>query len=82
MVQPLNGVIPWKLENEGAPDLHLLTKEEVELCNVLHIQPKPYLVIKETLLKEAMKQGGSLKKKDARAICKVGSTSLLFRSVF
>ncbi|EAL93359.1 hypothetical protein KXV70_005859 [Aspergillus fumigatus] len=82
VVQPLNGVIPWKLENEGAPDLHLLTKEEVELCNVLHIQPKPYLVIKETLLKEAMKQGGSLKKKDARAICKVGSTSLLFRSVF
>ncbi|GFF30688.1 transcriptional adapter 2 [Aspergillus udagawae] len=75
VVQPLNGVIPWKLENEGAPDLHLLTKEEVELCNVLHIQPKPYLVIKETLLKEAMKQGGSLKKKDARAICKTVSYS-------
>lgn len=71
VIQPLNGVIPWKLENDGAPDLHLLTKEEVELCNVLHIQPKPYLVIKETLLKEAMKQGGSLKKKDARSICKV-----------
>jgi transcriptional adapter 2-alpha len=33
--------------------------------------PKPYLVVKETLLKEAMKQGGSLKKKDARTICKV-----------
>ncbi|KAL2217939.1 putative SAGA complex subunit [Thermoascus aurantiacus ATCC 26904] len=71
VVQPLSGVVPWKLENEGAPDLHLLTKEEVELCNVLHIQPKPYLVIKETLLKEAMKQGGSLKKKDARALCKI-----------
>lgn len=70
-VQPLNGVIPWKLENEGAPDLHLLTKEEVELCDILHIQPKPYLVIKETLLKESMKSGGSLKKKDARTICKV-----------
>jgi transcriptional adapter 2-alpha len=71
VVQPLSGVIPWKLENDGAPDLHLLTKEEVEVCNVLHIQPKPYLVIKETLLKEAMKQGGSLKKKDARTMCKV-----------
>ncbi|KAL5043856.1 hypothetical protein BDW71DRAFT_187157 [Aspergillus fruticulosus] len=71
VVQPLNGVIPWKLENEGAPDLHLLTKEEVELCDVLHIQPKPYLVIKETLLKESMKAGGSLKKKDARALCKI-----------
>jgi hypothetical protein len=33
--------------------------------------PKPYLVVKETLLKEAMKQGGNLKKKDARIICKV-----------
>ncbi|CBF70441.1 chromatin-binding transcription regulator ADA2 [Aspergillus nidulans FGSC A4] len=71
VVQPLNGVIPWKLENEGAPDLHLLTKEEVELCDALHIQPKPYLVIKETLLKESMKAGGSLKKKDARALCKI-----------
>lgn len=71
VVQPLHGVIPWKLEDEGAADLHLLTKEEVEACNVLHIQPKPYLVIKETLLKEAMKQGGNLKKKDARSICKV-----------
>ncbi|KAI9934685.1 hypothetical protein ASPWEDRAFT_116578 [Aspergillus wentii DTO 134E9] len=73
VVPPLNGVVPWKLENDGAPDLHLLTKEEVEVCNVLHVQPKPYLVIKETLLKEAMKQGGSLKKKDARTICKIDS---------
>lgn len=71
IVQPLNGVVPWKLENDGAPDLHLLAKEEIDLCNALHVQPKPYLVIKETLLKESMKQNGSLKKKDARAICKV-----------
>lgn len=71
VVQPVNGINPWKLENEGAPDLHLLTKEEVELCNAVHVQPKPYLVIKEALLKEAMKQNGTLKKKDARTICKV-----------
>lgn len=45
VVQPLSGVIPWKLEDEGAADLHLLAKEEIELCNVLHVQPKPYLVI-------------------------------------
>ena len=77
VVQPLNGVIPWKLETEGAPDLHLLTKEEVELCNVLHIQPKPYLVVKESLLKESMKQNGTLKKKDARTICKVSIPTLL-----
>lgn len=74
VVQPLSGVAPRKLENEGAADLHLLTKEEVDLCNALHVHPKPYLVIKEALLKEAMKQGGSLKKKDARLICKVKSS--------
>jgi transcriptional adapter 2-alpha len=77
VVQPLNGVIPWKLENDKAADLHLLTKEEVDLCNALHIQPKPYLVIKEALLKEAMKSGGSLKKKDARILCKVSYHSML-----
>ena len=77
VVQPLNGVVPWKLENGIAADLHLLTEEEVELCNVLHINPKPYIVIKETLLKEAMKQGGSLKKRDARSMIKVCSIFLL-----
>ena len=70
-IPPLSGLVPWKLENGNAADLQLLTKEEVELCNILHINPKPYLMIKETLLKEAMKQGGSLKKKDARTLCKV-----------
>ncbi|BCR88012.1 chromatin-binding transcription regulator ADA2 [Aspergillus chevalieri] len=74
VIQPLTGVTPWKLETEGAPDLHLLTKEEIEVCNVLHIQPKPYLVVKETLLKEAMKQGGGLKRKDAKAACKIDTT--------
>ncbi|PGG97148.1 hypothetical protein AJ79_09329 [Helicocarpus griseus UAMH5409] len=71
VVPPINGLVPWNLENDKAPDLHLLTREEVELCNMLHIQPKPYLVIKEHLVKESMKQGGSLKKKDARSMCKI-----------
>lgn len=71
VVSQLNGVSPWKLDTEGVADLHLLTKEEKEVCNVLRLMPKPYLVVKETLLKEAMKQGGTLKKKDARTICKV-----------
>ncbi|KAJ6103607.1 Transcriptional adapter 2 [Penicillium sp. IBT 16267x] len=74
VVQPLSGVSPWKLDNEGAADLHLLTKEEAEVCNMLRLMPKPYLVVKETMLKEAMKQGGNLKKKDARAICKIEGT--------
>lgn len=77
VVQPLSGVPAWKLDSEGAADLHLLTKEEAEVCNTLRLMPKPYLVVKETLLKEAMKQGGALKKKDARAICKVSSQHCL-----
>lgn len=74
VVQPLSGVSPLKLETESAPDLHLLTKEEVDLCRVIRLQPKPYLVVKEALMKEAMKQNGSLKKKDAKNICKIDST--------
>ncbi|KAI2787581.1 Transcriptional adapter 2 [Penicillium oxalicum] len=74
VVQPLSGVPAWKLDSDRAADLHLLSPEEVKVCSVLHLMPKPYLVIKETLLKEAMKQGGSLKKKDARAICKIEGT--------
>ncbi|OQE31676.1 hypothetical protein PENSTE_c001G02437 [Penicillium steckii] len=74
VVQPLSGVSAWKLDSEGAADLHLLTAEEIDVCNALHLMPKPYLVVKETLLKEAMKQGGTLKKKDARTICKIEGT--------
>ncbi|CAG7956533.1 unnamed protein product [Penicillium nalgiovense] len=74
VVPPLSGMPSWKLDNDTAADLHLLTKEEAEVCNVLRLMPKPYLVVKETLLKEAMKQGGNLKKKDARIICKIEGT--------
>lgn len=71
VIQPINGLTPWKLENNKAPDVHLLSNEEVQLCNILHLKPKPYLSIKEHMLKEAMKQGGGLKKKDAKSMCKV-----------
>ena len=70
-IPPLSGTQPLKLTNENATDLHLLTKEEAELCSVLRIMPKPYLVIKEGLIKEAMKSGGGLKRKAARELCKV-----------
>lgn len=75
VVQPLNGTTPWKLEEErpAPPDLQLLGEEEIQLCNALHIRPKAYLTIKEALLREAMKQGGYLKKKEARSICRVSS---------
>ncbi|KAL8718029.1 MAG: hypothetical protein Q9225_004799 [Loekoesia sp. 1 TL-2023] len=70
-VPALNGTVPLKLANENATDLHLLTKEEADLCSALRLMPKPYLVIKEGLIKEAMKSGGGLKRKSAKEVCKI-----------
>ena len=67
---PISGVHPLKFESkEFIGDLHLLTPEEREVCSVLRIYPKPYVMIKETVLREAMKNGGSLKKKAVREMC-------------
>lgn len=71
--QPLSGVQPLHLSQENAPDLHLLTPEEAKLCEVVRLQPKPYLMIKEQILKEALKTNGSLKKKQAKEICRLDS---------
>jgi transcriptional adapter 2-alpha len=68
---PVSGVPPLKLTPENATDLHLLTKEEQELCSLLRMMPKAYIAIKDGLLREAMKTGGSLKKKAAREVCRV-----------
>lgn len=72
-VAPLSNTQPWKLEDDKtyAPDLQLLSEEEIQLCNNLHLRPKPYLTLKEGLIKEAMKQGGLLKKKEARTVCRI-----------
>ncbi|KAL8838230.1 MAG: hypothetical protein Q9170_002220 [Blastenia crenularia] len=69
-VPALNGTIPLKTANENTTDLHLLTNEEADLCSALRLMPKPYLVIKEGLIKEAMKSGGGLKRKSAKEVCK------------
>ena len=70
-IPAVNGVAPLKLTPDNATDLHLLTKEEAELCSVLRITPKAYLVIKDGIMREAMKAGGSMKRKTAREVCKV-----------
>ena len=75
-IQPLSGMQPLKLSSENVADLHLLAKEEAELCSVLRINPKPYLVIKEAIMKEAIKNGGSLKRKGFKDICKVRCSHL------
>ncbi|TDZ22685.1 Transcriptional adapter 2 [Colletotrichum orbiculare MAFF 240422] len=73
MAQALPGVTPLPLTQDGAPDLHLLTPEEAKLCEVVRLQPKPYLMIKEQILKEALKSNGTLKKKQAKEICRLDS---------
>lgn len=72
-VPPIPGIQPLPLTSENAPDLHLLNPEEAKLCEVLRLQPKPYLMIKEQILKEAVKGNGSLKKKQAKEICRLDS---------
>lgn len=73
-IAPISNVTPLKFEEQNVPDLHLLTSAEKELCSVLRIMPKPYTVMKEGVLKEAIKQGGALKKKAVRELCRIDST--------
>ncbi|KAL5600898.1 hypothetical protein BROUX41_005736 [Berkeleyomyces rouxiae] len=70
---PISGMQALSLSHENAPDLHLLTPEEVKLCEVIRVQPKPYLMAKEQLLKEALKGNGMLKKKQAKEIVHLDS---------
>lgn len=70
---PISGVQPLALSQDNAPDLHLLTPEEARLCEVVRLQPKSYLMIKEQMLKEALKSNGTLKKKQAKEICRLDS---------
>lgn len=73
VIQPLPGVQPLNLNQENVPGLQLLTKEEIELCRTLRLQPKPYLAIKEAIVKEAVRVNGMLKKKQVREICHLDS---------
>jgi transcriptional adapter 2-alpha len=60
----LFAVLPNSLA--AASSLDLLSSAEQSLCANLQILPKPYLVIKDTLLRENARRGGSLLRKDAR----------------
>lgn len=71
---PLPNIDPSRFGDEPPADWHLLTKDEQQLCSTLRVQPKPYLVIKEQVLKEAMKTGGAMKKKAVKEICRVSYT--------
>ena len=69
--QPIPGLQPLSFNADNNSDLHLLTPEEAKLCEVVRLAPKPYLMIKEQLLKEALKSNGTMKKKQAKEICRL-----------
>lgn len=56
------------------PDFHLLTKAEQKVCRGLKIQPKAYIVMKDAVLREALRSNGALKKKTCREICRIDTT--------
>lgn len=72
-VAPLTGVVPLSLAHENVPDINLLTEEEIDLCEKTRLHPKPYLVIKESVMKEALKGNGLLKKKQVRELARLES---------
>ncbi|KAJ9109281.1 hypothetical protein QFC21_000610 [Naganishia friedmannii] len=59
------------LQLSQADALSLLTQEEQVLCSSVKILPRPYLVIKETFIRENARRGGMMKKKDARKIFRI-----------
>lgn len=67
----LPNTVPLKFGKDSKADLQLLTPEEIELCSTLRIMPKSYLALKEHLLREALKNGGALKKKVAKDLLKI-----------
>lgn len=62
---------PAPLNLANSPSLHLLTPAEQALCSQLRILPKPYLIIKETLVREYARRGGKLRRREARDLVKI-----------
>jgi transcriptional adapter 2-alpha len=58
------------LNIKEAEGVHLLSEDEQQLCSALRILPRPYLVIKDTILKEYAKHG-FLRRRQARELIKI-----------
>ncbi|CBX90820.1 hypothetical protein IAQ61_002299 [Plenodomus lingam] len=67
----LPNTVPLKFGKESKADLQLLTPEEIDICSTLRIMPKPFLALKEILLRAAINNGGVLKKKTARELLRI-----------
>lgn len=64
-------ILTGLLNLASSPSLHLLTPAEQALCSALRILPKPYLVVKETLVREYARRGGKLRRREARDLVKI-----------
>jgi transcriptional adapter 2-alpha len=45
------------MDLSDSPDVDKLSEKEKQLCGTLRLEPRKYLVVKDTLLKECLKQG-------------------------
>ncbi|PQE33287.1 transcriptional adapter 2 protein [Rutstroemia sp. NJR-2017a WRK4] len=70
-IAPLSTITPLPLNPAQTADIQLLTPEEIDLCEKTRLNPKPYLVIKEAVLREAVKGDGKLKRKAVKEIARV-----------
>ena len=52
----------------NSSSLHLLTTLEQNMCSILRILPRPYLFLKETLMREWVRLGGRMGASDARRV--------------
>jgi transcriptional adapter 2-alpha len=68
IIPPLAGVSPLKLSQDNAPDLQLLTDDEIELCEKVRLSPKAYIAMKASILQEAVRGNGALKKKQVKEL--------------
>lgn len=74
----IDELAPPKIRKPATPlniststDVHLLSPAEQALCSQLRILPKPYIAIKETLMRELVRSGGNLRKRQARELIKI-----------
>lgn len=73
-LQPLDKVPRLDLNTENSPDLQLLSENERDVCEKLRLSSKAYIVMKEAVMKEALKNGGSLKRKNVKETCGIDTT--------
>jgi hypothetical protein len=55
----------------SAPSVNLLNMAEQTLCMQMKMLPRPFIVIKETLIREFARRGGRMRKKDIREVARI-----------